>query len=155
MDVGRRTVLAGSGAALAAPVFSSAWGQSENPLAASIAADGESIKVVKILALDDGAVQILNTDVAADHSPYPLFKQFLTHKASRVAAYGAPAGHKAAAVPATRQLTFIVAGEMTLVGKGTRRSCPAGTAILADAGSRYHEHAGPAGYTAIKVALAN
>jgi hypothetical protein len=155
MNIGRRAVLAGSGAALAAQAFSSAWAKAENPLAAFIAPDGESIKVVKILALEGGAVQMLNADIAADHSPYPLFKQFLTHKASRVAAYGAPAGHKAAAVPATRQLTFIVAGDMTLVGQGTEKSCPAGTAILADAGCRYHEHAGPAGYAAIKVALAD
>ncbi len=155
MKIERRTLLAGSGAALAIAAAPGARAAAKaNPLAAFIAPDGSAIKAVKVTAGDDGQTKIAEADVAADHSPYPLFKQFLTHKASRVAIYAAPAGHKITVVPAASQLLYIIAGSLTVMGKDAPgHDCPAGSAILIDAGTRHREHAGPAGYTAIKVAL--
>jgi hypothetical protein len=54
-------------------------------------------------------------------------------------------------------LLYIVAGETVLKADGVTQRCPAGTAILIDAGSGTDmtETAGPAGYAAIKVQLAD
>ena len=86
------------------------------------------------------------------------FKQFLTAKASAVAIYGAPAHHKIAGAKApARAMLFICAGETVFKTIEATQRCPAGTAILVDAGSGdgLTETAGPEGYTAIKVQLAD
>ncbi len=56
-----------------------------------------------------------------------------------------------------KALLFIAAGEAVFKAGGTTQRCPAGTAILVDAGSGIGltETAGPEGYTAIKVQLAD
>ena len=155
MDIERRTVLKGSAALAAAAATSAGAAEAMNPLAAFIAPDGNAIKAVKVTA-DDAGTHIAGIDVAADPSPYPLFKQFLTHKASRVAIYAAPPGHKVTVVPSANQLIYFVAGSLTVMGKDPPgHDCPAGSAILIDAGVRHREHAGPAGFTAIKVALSD
>ena len=155
MDIDRRTVLKGSAALAAVAAAPASAAPPVNPLAAFIAADGSAIKAVKVTA-DDAGTHIAEVDVAADASPYPLFKQFLTHKASRVAVYAAPPGHKVTVVPSANQLIYVVAGSLTVMGKDPPgRDCPAGSAILIDAGVRHREHAGPAGFTVIKVALSD
>jgi hypothetical protein len=153
----RRTMLAGGGAALAVGGLAGA-AEMPNPLAAAIAADGQSMKVVHVLLHNDGHTLVTKDEVAADSSPYPLFKQFLTHNATKTAIYSAPPHHKITGnKDAGKALLFVVAGETTLKAGGTKQLCPAGTAILMDAGSGVglSETAGPAGYTAIKVQLAD
>jgi hypothetical protein len=132
--------------------------EAANPLAAAIAADGQSMKVVRVLLRNDGKTRVAEGEVGADTSPYPLFKQFLTHNATATAIYSAPPHHKMqAGKTAEASLLYIVAGETVLTADGATQRCPAGTAILIDAGSGtgLSETAGPGGYTAIKVQLAN
>jgi len=158
MDVRRRTAIKIGGAAALLGASRTARAEPVNPLAAFIAADGSAIKAVHVSAGDGGHSQIADMDVAADHSPYPLFKQFLTHKASATAVYAAPPHLKiAGAKNAAKTLLFIVAGETTLEAGATKRKCPAGTVILMDEGSGagVSEKAGPDGYTGFKVALAD
>lgn len=153
----RRSVLAGGGAALAVAGLAQA-ADKPNPLAAAFATDGKSMKVVRILLKNDGKTRVAEGQVGPDESPYPLFKQFLTSKASAVAIYGAPPRHKIAGAKASgRAMLFIAAGETVFKAGGTSQRCPAGTAILVDAGSGegLTETAGPEGYTAIKVQLAD
>ena len=153
----RRTMLAGSGAALAIGSLANA-AEAPNPLAAAFAQDGQSMKVVRVLLRNDGKTRIAEGEVGADKSPYPLFKQFLTHNATATAIYSAPPRHKMSADKASANaLLYIVAGETVLKADGVTQHCPAGTAILIDAGSGadLSETAGPAGYTAIKVQLAD
>ena len=153
----RRTVLAGTAAALAIAATPKARAET-NPLAAFIAPDGASIKAVHVTADDQGGTAIADIDVAADKSPYPLFKQFLTHNATATAVYGVPPHHKiAGATNAGKALLFVADGVTVLKAGGTTRRCPAGTVILLDGGSGggLREEAGPAGYTAIKVQLAD
>jgi quercetin dioxygenase-like cupin family protein len=155
MDIERRTMLKGSVVLAAAASLRASAAEATNPLAAFIASDGSAIKAVKVTA-DDAGTHIAEVAVAADPSPYPLFKQFLTHKASRVAIYAAPPGHRVTVVPSTNQLIYVVAGSLTVMGKDPPgHDCPAGSAILIDAQTRHREHAGPAGFTAIKVALSD
>jgi hypothetical protein len=153
----RRTMLAGGGAALGVGSLARA-AEKPNPLAAAIAPDGQSMKVVRVLLRNDGQTRVAEGEVAADSSPYPLFKQFLTHNATTTAIYSAPPHHKMTAGKNTANaLLFVVAGETTLKAGGAMQRCPAGTAVLMDAGSGagLSETAGPAGYTAIKVQLAD
>lgn len=153
----RRSVLAGGGAALA--IGGLAQGsEGQNPLVHAFASDGKSMKVIRILLKNDGKTRVAEGQVGADESPYPLFKQFLTSKASAVAIYGAPARHKIAAAKApAKAMLFICAGETVFKAGGVTQRCPAGTAILVDAGSGagLTETAGPEGYTAIKVQLSD
>lgn len=159
MELRRRTILAGTGAAVTLASLPQAKAdETANPLAAFIAADGQSIKAVHVSIGDDGHSRITETDVAADHSPYALFQQFLTHKASATAIYGAPPYHRIAGAKNTaKTLLFIVAGETTLGAAETQRKCDAGTLILIDegGGAGLSEEAGPDGYTAFKVKLAD
>ena len=156
MNIPRRTVLAGGGAALAiATISPTIAADIENPLASFIAADGNSFRAIRVTAADRTQSQLRAEDIPADHSPYPLFKQFLTHKANRVAVYSAPPGHKTTAAPDENQLIYLVAGTMRLKVKGDRRDCVAGQVILMDASSHHRQQAGPAGYTAIKIARAD
>jgi hypothetical protein len=153
----RRSVLAGGGAALAIGGLARA-ADKPNPLAAAIAADGQSIRVVRILLKNDGKTRLAESQIGADQSPYPLFKQFLTGNATATAIYAAPARHKITGTKApARARWFIAAGETVFKAGGTTQRCPAGTAILVDAGSGagLTETAGPEGYTAIKVQLAD
>lgn len=153
----RRSVLAGGGAAFTIGRLAQA-AEGTNPLAHAFAPDGKSMKVIRILLKNDGKTRVAEGQIGPDDSPYPLFKQFLTSKASSVAIYGAPAHHKISGTKApARAMLFICAGEtMFKTGEATQR-CPAGTAILVDAGSGdgLTETAGPEGYTAIKVQLAD
>jgi len=158
----RRSVLAGGGAALTIGGIAigglAEAADKPNPLAAAFAADGKSMKVIRILLKNDGKTRVAEGQVGADDSPYPLFKQFLTSKASAVAIYGAPAHHKIAGAKASaKAMLFICAGETVFKAGGAAQRCPAGTAILVDAGSGegLTETAGPDGYTAIKVQLAD
>jgi hypothetical protein len=151
----RRSVLAGGGATLAVRGLANA-ADKPNPLAAAFSGDGKSMTVVRLLLRNDGQTRVAESEIGADDSPYPLFKQFLTAKASAVAIYAAPAHHKIAAVKApAKAMLFIAAGETVFKAGGTSQRCPAGTAILVDAGSGagLTETAGPDGYTAIKVQL--
>src|SRR5471030_2776282 len=108
----RRTMLAGGGAALAVGRLANA--ETANPLAAAIAPDGQSMKVVRVLLRNDGQTRVAESQVAADNSPYPLFKQFLTHNATTTAIYSAPPHHKMPAGKNTANaLLFVVAGETT------------------------------------------
>jgi len=64
----RRSVLAGGGAALA--IGDMAWAcDKPNPLAAAIAADGQSIRVVRILLKNDGKTRVAESQIGADHPP--------------------------------------------------------------------------------------
>ena len=159
MRIQRRTLLAGAGAAVTLAATSHVRAaDAVNPLAAFIAADGGSIKAVQVFADSNGHTKIVDTDIMADHSPYPLFTQFLTHKATSTAIYGAPPHHKiAGGKNAVKSFLFIVAGENTLAAAGNKRSCPTGTVILIDEGSGdgLSQQAGPDGYTAFKVHLAD
>jgi hypothetical protein len=149
--------LAGGGAALAIGGLARA-AEGGNPLAYAFAPDGKSMKVIRILLKNDGKTRVAEGQIDPDASPYPLFKQFLTSKASAVAVYGAPAHHKIAGTKApAKAMLFIAAGETAFKAGGTTQRCPAGTAILIDAGSGegLTETAGPEGYTAIKVQLAD
>jgi hypothetical protein len=153
----RRSVLAAGGAALAIGRLAQA-ADKPNPLAYAFAADGKSMKVVRILLKNDSKTRVAEGQVGPDESPYPLFKQFLTSKASAVAIYGAPAHHKIAGIKApAKAMLFICAGETVFKTDDATKRCPAGTAILVDAGSGegLTETAGPEGYTAIKVQLAD
>jgi len=152
----RRTVLAGGGAAaiVTAGAARAASAQPESTLAAAIIDDGQKIKVVRISA-DNGRTAIADVGLPADPSPYPLFKQFLTHKASATAVYSAPPRHEITTNATDRYLVFIAAGDTTLQAGGTSRRCGAGTFILAERGAAYAERAGVDGYTAIKVRLAD
>lgn len=159
MDMGRRTAIkAGGAAALAATTSQAQAADTANPLAAFIAADGSAIKAVQVSVGADGKTGIADADIPADNSPYPLFKQFLTHKASATAIYAAPPHHKIVGTKNdAKEILFIVAGETTLKAGGTVRKCPAGSVILLDAGSGagLAEQAGPEGYTGVKVQLAD
>jgi hypothetical protein len=148
----RRTLIAGGGAfALAGPAALAALADG---LAAAIAPDGQSIRVVRVFA-ENGATRMEDATLPADPSPYPLFKQFLTHKASSVAVYRAPSGLTIAAKAApAREIVFIAEGDTLLAAGGLSRRCAAGTFILAD-GAACDERAGAAGYTAIKIHLAD
>ncbi len=157
MMLKRRTVLTGGGAAvLAAGTHpeTATGAEAKTDLAAAIVDDGRKIKVVRVSA-ENGQTAITDAELPADPSPYPLFKQFLTHKASATAVYGAPPRHRIATDATDKFLVFIAAGNTTLMADSGARQCDAGSFILTDTGSRYTEHAGPEGYTAIKVRLAD
>ena len=155
MDVRRRTAIKIGGAAALFGAAQPGTAATVNPLAEFIAPDGASIKAVKV-TMADGNTSIADADIVADKSPYPLFKQFLTHDASATAIYAAPPHHKIAVSKNTgKSLVFVVAGETTLKAGKTAHKCSAGTVILSDAGTEFQEQAGPEGYTAIKVQLAD
>ncbi len=101
------------------------------------------------------SARLVDIDVSADRSPYPLFKQFFTHNANQVAVYSAPPGHLTTALAAEPQLIYMAAGAMSLKAGVNRRDCVAGQIILVDAGAHHRQQAGTGGYTAIKVVLAN
>jgi hypothetical protein len=157
MEVKRRSVVAGGAAALLAGGVAEAKVQeTENPLAASFPPDGNSVKVVEIKTDADGHAVISPVDLPADKSPYPLFKQFLTHKASAVAVYSVPPNHH---IPTSfdpvRRFVFIVSGETTLIAKDATHKCEAGSIILLDGKSDLAARSGPVGYVAIKVQVAD
>jgi hypothetical protein len=158
MAIRRRTVLAGGGAAIAAATAARARAaKSDMPemsLAGAIVDDGQKIKIVHVFA-ENGQTRIADAALPADTSPYPLFKQFLTHKASATAVYGAPPHHQGLSKAADKYLLFIAAGETVLTAGKDRRRCGAGTFILAEGGAGYGERADADGYTAIKVRLAD
>jgi hypothetical protein len=153
MEIGRRTVVVGGGAALMLTPMQGA--EAADDLAAAISPDGQTIRVVRVFA-DGGRTMIADAVLPADPSPYPLFKQFLTHKASATALYRAPPGLRIAgkAVPA-KDLVFISAGDTTLVAGKQTRHCAAGAFILIESGAACDERAGKTGFTAIKIRLAD
>ena len=166
MKIGRRPVMAGSaavamlGAARAAGAETPAG--ETNPWSWFVAPDGQSIKAVEVSIGADGKAGIKEIDVTADKSVAPkLFQQFLTHKASKVAIYSAPPYHKIDVIrppiggkPA-REFAFIVDGETTIKIGDASRKVGRGTVLLFDGAANYKEKAGPVGYTAIKVRLAD
>jgi hypothetical protein len=156
MKIGRRAVLAGTGAGLAiASVPKSHGAEADNPSAGFIAADGKSITVIDVKADANGHAVISPLDLPADASPYPLFKQFLTNKASAVAIYSAPPNHHiATSFDTARRLIVVVAGALTLNSAHGSRECGTGTFIMLDGKSDVTAHGGPRGFTAIKVQLA-
>jgi hypothetical protein len=156
MKIGRRAVLGGTGAGLAVAATSKVEAaEAENPLAAFIGANGKSITIIDVKADANGHAVISPMDLPADASPYPLFKQFLTNKATAAAIYSAPPNHHiATSFDTARRLVIVVAGELTLNSANGSRECPAGTIILLDGSSDMTARGGPAGFTAIKVQLA-
>ncbi len=156
MIIPRRTVLVGSGAALALAAISPICAaEAANSLASVIAADGNSIKAIRVAGGDRISARLVDIDVSADRSPYALFKQFFTQNANQVAVYSAPPGHLTTALAAEPQLIYMAAGVMSLKAGVNRRDCVAGQIILVDAGAHHRQQAGTGGYTAIKVVLAN
>ena len=115
MIIPRRTVLVGSGAALALAAISPICAaEATNSLASVIAADGNSIKAIRVAGGDRISARLVDIDVSADRSPYPLFKQFFTQNANQVAVYSAPPGHLTTALAAEPQLIYMAAGVMSL-----------------------------------------
>jgi hypothetical protein len=130
--------------------------ETENPLAAIIAADGKSIKVIEIMADAEGHAIIKPVDMPADASPYPLFKQFLTHKAAAIAIYYVPPNlHIPASFEPAKRLLYIVSGETTLIAGKDEHPCLPGTIVIFDGKSDLKARSGKGGYTAVKVQLAD
>jgi hypothetical protein len=157
MEVKRRTVVAGGTAALLAGGVAQAKVQeTANPLAAAFPPDGKTVKVIEVKTDANGRAVISPVDLPADQSPYPLFKQFLTHKASAVAVYSVPPNHH---IPSSfdpaRRFIFIVSGDTTLIAKSGTHKCGAGSIIFLDGSSDLAARSGPAGYVAIKVQVAD
>jgi hypothetical protein len=160
MSITRRTVIAGGGAAVAlAAGRAIAVADANNhasPWAGSIVTGSAGIKAVLISAGADGKSKIEDIDVPPDKSVAPmLFRQFLTHKASATAIYQAPPRHAIAEAEPAKDLLFIVDGATTLETDGGSRKLGRGTFVLFDGIAKHTEKAGPAGYVAIKVRLAD
>jgi hypothetical protein len=155
MKIGRRAVLAGTGAGLAVASAPSHAAEAGNLLAGFIAPDGKSIAIIDVKADANGHAVISPVDLPADASPYPLFKQFLTNKASAIAIYSAPPNHHiASSFDASRRLIVVVAGALTLNSAHGSHECGVGAFIMLDGGSDLTARGGPVGFTAIKVQLA-
>jgi hypothetical protein len=166
MDIGRRAVVAGSGAAVAlaaaGPSAAADAPPNGNPWARAIAASGDAIKAVMVSVDADGKSRITDTDIVADKSVAPkLLQQFLTHQASKVAIYRAPPHHAITVVrpplagKAAEEFLLIVDGNTTVKTDGGNRKIGSGTVMIFDGIANYKEQAGPAGYIAIKVLLAD
>jgi len=160
MDIERRTLLAASGAAAMLGVAGAARAETPagetNPWSWFVAPDGQSIKAVQVSVGADGKSGIKEIDMAADKSVAPkVFQQFLTHKASKVAIYNAPPHHAIAETTPAKDLLFIVDGETTLKCDSDSRKVGRGAFVLFDGVAKHTEKAGPGGYTAIKVRLAD
>jgi hypothetical protein len=157
MEIERRTVIAAAGmlAALGIDGRAVAAEAPASPWAGSIAPDGDTIKVVKVSIDAAGKSQAAEADLPADHSPYPLFKQFLTHEASKVAIYRAPPNLAIAENQPAKDLLLIVDGDTTLMTDTGSRKVGLGGFVLFDGIAKHTETAGPAGYVAIKIRLAD
>jgi hypothetical protein len=129
---------------------------SAGPWAGAIGPNGDSIKAVRVSAGADGQSTIADIEVPADKSVAPLlFQQFLTHKASATAIYRAPPHHAIGESAPAKDLLLIVDGSTTIKTDGGSRRLGLGTFVLFDGVARHTEKAGPAGYVAIKVRLAD
>jgi hypothetical protein len=84
-----------------------------------------------------------------------LFQQFLTHKASVTAIYQAPPRHAITGSQPAKDLVLIVDGTTTIKTDGGSRKLGRGTFVLFDGVANHTEKAGPTGYVAIKVRLAD
>ena len=161
MSIKRRTVIAAGGGAAVALAASRAPAMADakdngNPWASAIAGDGDGIKAVRVSAGADGKSKIEEVDLPADPSVAPkLFQQFLTHRASATAIYQAPPHHAIAESQPAKDLLFIVDGATTLKTDAGSRKLGLGTFVLFDGVAKHTEKAGPAGYVAIKVRLAD
>ena len=158
MDIERKIVIVGGGAVAALAVGHTNADTSEppNPWASAITKGGDGLKAVMVSAGADGKSKIEEIDVAADTSLAPkLFQQFLTHKASATAIYQAPPHHVIAAGEPAKDLLLIVDGAVTLKSDSGSRKLGPGAFVLFDGVAKHSEKAGPAGYVAIKVRLAD
>ena len=161
MKVKRRIMIAAGGAAAVALAASRGRAVADakdhaNPWAAAIAGGGGSIKAVLFSVGADGKSKMEDIDVPADQSVAPkLFQQFLTHKASATAIYQVPPHHVIAESQPAKDLLFIVDGATTLKTDAGSRKLGLGTFVLFDGVAKHTEKAGPAGYVAIKVRLAD
>jgi hypothetical protein len=159
MSIKRRTLMAAGGGGV---VVALAHGKTKaakdpgSPWAGAITDGGDGIKAVSISAGADGKSKIDDITVPADTSVAPkLFQQFLTHKATATAIYQAPPGHTIAEGQPAKDLLFIVDGTTTLKADSGSRTVGRGTFVLFDGVAKHTEKAGPAGYVAIKVRLAD
>jgi hypothetical protein len=123
--------------------------------AQALSADGSTIKALSITTDASGKSSIAETDVGPDKSPYPLFKQFFTHKADKVAIFRAPPGHYFIDEKKAKALLLIVDGEIELTTDAGPRKTGRGSFVLFDGKGANTQRAGRAGYTAIKVLLAD
>ncbi len=149
MEIGRRALIAAGGAAAAV-----GGSQAASAVTNAIDAEGGALNAVKVSIGGDGKSIVDMVLLPADPSPYPLFKQFLTHKASATAIYRAPPHHLSNEAQPTRDLLFIVSGGAVIAADTGRETVGAGSVALCDAGARHSITAGPSGYTAIRVRLA-
>jgi hypothetical protein len=156
MEIERRTVIAAGGAMIALGVADRAAADAPlSPWAGALPVNGDFIKAVLISADADGKSRISEMEVPPDPSLAPkLFQQFLTHKASKVAVFQAPPHHAIAEAKPAKDLLLIVDGETTLKADAGSRRVGRGGFVLFDGVAKHTEKAGPAGYVAIKVRLA-
>lgn len=156
MEIGRREVLAGSAAAVLAGVPVGRADAAANPLAAILSADGSSIEIVHVVAPVGAPSRIAVKDQAGEKQSGTRLVQFLARKADRVAIFGCPPGHKVAERAAGKggELLYLVQGVVTVKAGTGRRSCGRGTMILCEEGGSFSLEAGPQGYAAIKIRLA-
>ncbi len=156
MDIGRRTIMAGSGAAAAfAGVPDAMAAKAVESWAHALSPDGSAIKALSIGVDASGKSKIEEIEVAPDKSPYPLFKQFFTHKASKVAIYHAPPGHYLIDEKQARALLLIVDGDINITTDGGSKTASRGGFVQFEGKAANSQRAGRAGYTAIKVLLAD
>ncbi len=144
-----------AGGATASVLTTGAAAQAEPALDGAIAVDGNTLRAVVVSLGGDGKSMVAIQTLPADPSPYPLFRQFLTHKTTATAIYRAPPDHTVISAAPARDFQFIVAGEAIITADSGNYICGPGTVILADAGARHEQRAGKAGYTAIRVRLAD
>jgi hypothetical protein len=158
MTIKRRTLIAAGGgiaATVATRRTKAAAKDQGSPWAGAIAASGDSVKAVRVSLGADGKSRIEDIDVPADKSVAPqLFQQFLTHKASATAIYRAPPHHAIAESEPAKDLLLIVDGTTTIKTDSGSRKLGLGTFVLFDGVAKHTEKAGPTGYVAIKVRLA-
>lgn len=156
MKIGRRTMMAGAGAAAAfASPSESMAAKAVESWAYALAPDGSAIKAFSVTADAAGNSKIEEIETAPDKSPYPLFKQFFTRKASKVAIYRAPPGHYLIDQKQAKALMLLVDGEIEIKTDSGSKTAGRGGFIVFDGKAANSQRAGRAGYTAIKVLLAD
>lgn len=156
VSIKRRTLIAaGGGVAVALAQGAARASGSGSSWADAITAGGNGIKAVRVTADAEGKSRIEDIQMPADASVAPqLFQQFLTHRASAVAIYQARPHHAIPESQPAKDLLFIAEGATTLKTDGGSRKLGLGTFVLFDGVAKHSEKAGPAGYVAIKVRLA-
>ena len=160
MGIGRRTIIAGGG--IAAAITAVPFSQVEaamptNALAQLLTADGRSINAVRVTSGADGHSKFEKTTIETESPAGGKVTRFLNRKASGVAVYSAPAGHKTPdrITTAGTEILYFIRGSATLSSGPNVHDCSAGTLVVLDdsSGVGHSEKAGPQGYTAIRVKL--